>query len=192
MVSILISLEPFREGKKVTLIEEFDEFNIIQFVISGKVLIGFEMNHKRKYCIKFENKCIIGAYGATFNARASFIYTTYTPITGFFIRKEKWKQAIEDNKEIGLCMKKNIWIEYITRIKTKVNLAKKRAQQELAIRHDQELLNFTRNKEEVVIKNQRNDFCTPTTEKGWESSDSECEQLTKGVQEKLDSMVTQN
>ena len=91
MVSILTSLEPFREGKKVTLIEEFDEFNIIQFVISGKVLIGFKMNHKRKYCIKFENKCIIGAYGATFNARASFIYTTYTPITGFFIRKEKWK-----------------------------------------------------------------------------------------------------
>lgn len=126
MIAILTNLEPFREGKKVNIIEEFDEFNIINFVIKGTVLIGFDMNHVRRYCIQFKDKCIIGAYGATFNSRAAFIYTTLTPVEGFFIRKEKWKEALEDNGEIGICMKRNIWIEYLTRIKMKVNVAKKR------------------------------------------------------------------
>ena len=44
MISILTHLEPFREGKKVILINEFDEFCAIQFVLIGKVLIGFEIN----------------------------------------------------------------------------------------------------------------------------------------------------
>ena len=43
MITILKKLEPFREGRRVTLVEEFDEFDIIQFVIKGKILIGFDM-----------------------------------------------------------------------------------------------------------------------------------------------------
>ena len=126
MISVLTHLEPFREGKKVILINEFDEFCAIQFVLIGKVLIGFEINKVQKFCIKFTNKCIIGAYGATFNMRAAFIYKTMTPIEGFFIRKEAWLNSLKENDTIGKSMKKNIWLEYMTRIKMKVNLSKKR------------------------------------------------------------------
>jgi hypothetical protein len=33
---------------------------------------------------------VIGAYGATFNKRALFIYRTKTQCEGFFIRKRNW------------------------------------------------------------------------------------------------------
>ena len=51
MIEILKKLEPFKENKGVTLVEEFDEFDIIQFVIKGKILIGFDMQHQRKFCL---------------------------------------------------------------------------------------------------------------------------------------------
>lgn len=41
MLSILTNLEPFREGKKIDLVDEFEEFDIIQFVLKGKILVGF-------------------------------------------------------------------------------------------------------------------------------------------------------
>ena len=126
MISILTHLEPFREGKKAILINEFDEFNTIQFVLKGKLLIGFELNKVNRYCLQFNDKCIIGAFGATFNQRAAFIYKSMSPIEGFFIRKEAWQNALEENDSIGRSMKQNIWLDYMTRIKMKVNLAKKR------------------------------------------------------------------
>ena len=74
MIEILKNLEPFREKRNRILINEFDEFCAIQFVLHGSVLIGFELNKVNQYCIKYSDKCIIGAYGVTFNSRAAFIY----------------------------------------------------------------------------------------------------------------------
>ena len=89
-------------------------------------MIGYEINKVHRYCIKFTDKVIIGAYGATFNKRAAFIYKTMTPVEGFFIRKEAWQNSLHETDTIGKSMKKNIWLEYMTRIKMKVNLSKKR------------------------------------------------------------------
>ena len=88
---ILTHLEPFQEQKKTMMIDEFDEFTLIHFVHQGSMLIGFEINKETKYCLKYKDKCIIGAYGITFNRRAAFIYKTYTKIQGFFMRKSNWK-----------------------------------------------------------------------------------------------------
>ena len=150
MLSILTNLEPFREGKKIDLVDEFEEFDIIQFVLKGKILVGFTIQHERKFCIKFSDKGIIGAYGATFNKRAAFIYAASTPIEGFFVRKEKWKNALEENASVGSQMKKNIWLNYLTSIKVKINLQRKRACQLLNVREDTQLFNYCRDKKDYL------------------------------------------
>ena len=48
-------LEPRQEKKFVTLVEELDEINEIIFVTKGTIVIGYEINKQKRYCIKFEN-----------------------------------------------------------------------------------------------------------------------------------------
>jgi hypothetical protein len=91
MHSILYQLEPFEEPRRTELIEELEEFHVIQFIQKGTVLIGYEFNKQKRYCLKLKNRAVIGAYGVTFNHRARFIYTSLNRIEGFFIRKQAWK-----------------------------------------------------------------------------------------------------
>ena len=49
---------------------ELDEFGDIKFIQKGKVGIGFEINKQRKLVLQYKNKCIVGAYGTTFNRRS--------------------------------------------------------------------------------------------------------------------------
>ena len=97
MMDLCTSLEPYVEAKKVEIITELQEFNQIIFIQQGKVLVGFDINNERKYCIQFNDKCVIGAYGITWNQRAQFNYITGSPVKGFFIRKEKWVKILTDN-----------------------------------------------------------------------------------------------
>jgi hypothetical protein len=60
-------LEPFREKGYTVLKEELDEFNEIMYVNKGKVVIGYEVNKEKRYCIQYTDKVVIGAYGITFN-----------------------------------------------------------------------------------------------------------------------------
>ena len=70
MTSILLNLEPYFEHKKTDLVSELEEFSEILFIDKGKILVGFTINNERKYCIQFKDKCIIGAYGMTWNLRS--------------------------------------------------------------------------------------------------------------------------
>ena len=64
---MLSKLEPRFEKKKTPIIDELDEFNEIIFVTIGTVFIGYEINKVKNYCIKYTDKCVIGAFGCTFN-----------------------------------------------------------------------------------------------------------------------------
>ena len=80
MNALLTNLEPRKDAKHSILVDELDEFNEISFINKGKVVIGYEINKQRRYCIEFKDKCVIGAYGITFNKRAAFIYTALTNV----------------------------------------------------------------------------------------------------------------
>ena len=67
MCYVIQHLEPFEERKHVILANELDEFNEIMFVDKGKVVVGYEINKQKRYCIQFSNRCVIGAFGVTFN-----------------------------------------------------------------------------------------------------------------------------
>ena len=101
MFDMLQSLEPFFERKHVILINELEKFNVISFVIKGKVALGYEINKQKRYCVKYSDNIVIGAYGITFNMRAPFIYTCLSNIEGFFIRKINWVELINKHTAIA-------------------------------------------------------------------------------------------
>jgi len=45
----------------------------------------------------FKDKCIIGGYGLTWNQKAAFNYTSFTFVSGFFVRKKNWDQILAGN-----------------------------------------------------------------------------------------------
>ena len=51
MNSLLLHLEPRRDHKHSILVDELDEFNEISFINQGEVVIGYEINKQRRYCI---------------------------------------------------------------------------------------------------------------------------------------------
>jgi hypothetical protein len=129
MINLLLNLEAFIEERKVEIIAELDEFNQIIFIQQGKIVVGYEINNEKRNCLQFNDKCVIGAYGVTWSQRAQFNYHTASRVTGFFIRKSNWLDILSDpdSKDIIVVLKKNILLDYLTKIKMKVDLSKKRA-----------------------------------------------------------------
>lgn len=136
MTTLLMSLRPMQADRRTVLVEELDEFTEITFIHSGKVLIGFELNRQKHYCISYKDCCVIGAYGMTFKKRAQFVYTTQTAAKGFFIRKASWCDLMDSNKNIGYKFKQNILTDYWSKILIKVRLFRRRATEKVMERND--------------------------------------------------------
>jgi hypothetical protein len=71
-------LEPRKEEADVLLVEELDEFNEVIFFMKGFYCVGYSINNLNYYYPELFSTNVIGAYGATFNKRALFIYKTKT------------------------------------------------------------------------------------------------------------------
>jgi|APSaa5957512535_1039671.scaffolds.fasta_scaffold29661_2 hypothetical protein len=78
--------------------------------MQGFYKVGYTINNKDHYLPQQYSHNVIGAYGATFNKRAIFIYKTKTICTGYFIRKSEWLKIIYDPNvsKIVELMKKNL------------------------------------------------------------------------------------
>ena len=120
MLSILRSLEPRIEKKDSIIFEELDDINEVVFIERGQVDIGYELNKKKKYVLRYQDKTLIGAYNCTFNVRAIFSYRAKTDCTGFTIRKYIWMKILNDFGEIGDHVKDIVKEDYFTNIKDKV------------------------------------------------------------------------
>ena len=127
MMSILRKLEPRHYKKMTILVNELDENMEVVFIEKGQIMVGYEINKQKRYCLRYEDKCIIGAFGCTFNQRAQFIYLSKTESSGYSIRKSAWYEILSDNPEISSILKKNILMEHITQIRSKVLVKKKKA-----------------------------------------------------------------
>ena len=114
MLMVLTFLEPRFEQKHTIIVGELEEFNELIFVSRGTVVIGYEINKKKIYCIKYSNKCVIGAFEVTFNQRSAFIYTALTNIHGYSIRKQNWYKICNANPEMISIIKKNLAMLYVT------------------------------------------------------------------------------
>lgn len=87
MGAILRNLEPRKEEPDCVLVEELGEFNEVIFFMKGFYCVGYSINNQNHFYPELFSTNVIGAYGATFNKRALFMYKTKTQCEGFFIRK---------------------------------------------------------------------------------------------------------
>jgi hypothetical protein len=87
MSSLLLKLEPIFYTSGTIIVNELDEFSEISFCMSGKCVVGYEINNRKRYCIKYSDNFVIGAYDLTFNKRSMFIWRAVSYIEGYFIRK---------------------------------------------------------------------------------------------------------
>ena len=95
MVACLSNLEPQQFGKNEILFEELDEFSEIIFVLEDMYQMGYSINKKSFFRVKFKN-IPIGCYGITFKKKSHYTYKTIKHCEGFFIRKKNWLDILED------------------------------------------------------------------------------------------------
>ena len=128
MIAILSKLEPIFYNKGTKIYNELDEFGEINFITHGDVSVGFKINNFEQYPVKFKNRCVIGGFGVTFKQRSSFIYKATSNCKGLFIRRGNWHDILnEQDPEICKNFKKNICIDFILKIKSKLDIHKKKA-----------------------------------------------------------------
>lgn len=141
MLCLLRVLEPRREEKGVTLVRELDEFNEVYFFNRGIYEIGFEINHRCFFQLRYKNSNVIGAYGVTFNVRALFVYKTFSACEGFSIRKQNWiSEILEQNDTIMSVIKNSVKQDYETYVKRKLLQEKKKLIQRWMARSDYEAI----------------------------------------------------
>jgi hypothetical protein len=137
MFAVLKALEPIYYNKGAYIYKELDEFGEINFIQKGSVAIGFEINKKEVLPLLFKNRCCIGGFGVTFQMRSQFLYKAATYCTGFFIRREQWHDIMVSNDDdIIKTLKQNILIEFIWKIRSKLNIQKKKELQKYKTRSD--------------------------------------------------------
>ena len=136
MLEILTHLEPRFEAKGTVLFEELEEISEVIFVSKGLVDIGYEINKKKKYVLRYSNKVVIGAYNCCFNTRAAFIYRCKSDCSGYSIRKSEWKNILSEEPEIQHVIEKNVKDDYENHISSKVMRVKETQVKKLSKRSD--------------------------------------------------------
>lgn len=126
MTEVLKHLEPCHYARCHIVYNELDEFGEVIFIDRGTIMIGLEINKAKKFVIKLDNQCAIGAFGLTFNQRSRYIYKTVNEQAhGYYIRKEHWINMMSDYEEITSALKKNILMDYFMNIRVKMEFSRK-------------------------------------------------------------------
>ena len=90
------------------------------FISKGKIDIGYEINRKPTYALRFENGVVIGSYNCLFNRRSKFIYRCKTNCEGYSIKKSDWIEIICEDEEIKKYIHLNVETLYKSKIMKKV------------------------------------------------------------------------
>ena len=117
MYSVVLVLEPDYCNKRTIMLNELDEVHQITFVHKGDVGVGYELNKFNKIVLRFCSKCVIGAFYATYNMRANFLYYAITNIESYFIRRNVWVGILEENYLVTDDMKRRIREHYFFKMK---------------------------------------------------------------------------
>ena len=151
-MDVLRNLEPRFERAGTPIINELDEFGEIIFIQKGIILLGYEINKVRNHCIKMKDRCVIGAYGVTFNQRAVYIYYAHTNVEGFFLRRKVWLDLMEEYDELSTVIRQHVLLDYLMNIRTKMNVLKNKDIQGIIDREDHQTILAVQEKQ---MNNQR-------------------------------------
>ena len=90
MVEILNNLQPRVEMKDNIYLKKNEDVNEILFIQTGIIIIGFEFKNKVKYCVRLQNRGIVGANQVCFHRKTLFYYKIQKDVSGFTIYKPIW------------------------------------------------------------------------------------------------------
>ena len=114
-------LEPRFDVRGTVLYQELDEFGEITFVYKGTIIVGFAVNKKQNFCLKFKDHCIIGGFNTTFNRRALFIYKCQSDCHSYYIRKARWLDLLDEYPGLTERIKEGMWMIYHSQFKNKLS-----------------------------------------------------------------------
>ena len=128
MVCLLSSLEPRHEHADTILFDELDEVNEVIFFNRGSLDLGFEINRFKHFVLRIKDDLMLGAYNLACNKRTKYIYKTNSVCTGFFIRRENWKELVDNDEysEISQILVEQCKKYYQDNIQSKMKIEKKR------------------------------------------------------------------
>ena len=111
--------------KNDMIYQELDDINEITFIEKGHFDVGFELNKKKFFVLRF-NRNQIGKFEVTYNRKSSFLIRAYTDCVGFFIRKITWSKLAEKYPLFFQEIDKKIYVTFIHKIWSKIVAAKRR------------------------------------------------------------------
>lgn len=126
MKTIMMHLEPRHNLWQETLYLELDLVHEIIFFQSGSVDLGFEINKKKLFKLRFRNQFVVGAHEVSFDRRSMFIYKASTECNGFQIRKIYWRETLENFPALAIPIKTKILNDYYMKIRKPMMLQKRR------------------------------------------------------------------
>ena len=88
--------------------------------------MGYEIDSKRQFKLRFKNWNVIGAHYATFNKKAMFIAKTSSICTGYFIRKGQWQKILKSSPDIAKQLKFKILRDFNRQMRHPMMIQKQR------------------------------------------------------------------
>lgn len=106
MVSLMQMMEPRFMLTNTIIFHELDEVTEVLFFKNGSFDLGFELNGKHQYVLRYVNSAVpneknageaIGEYGCSLNKTSPFIIKAASFCDGFYIRKLYWSELLTEH-----------------------------------------------------------------------------------------------
>ena len=116
--------KPFEPYQCIT--NELDECLEIFFVLSGKFDVGYNINNRKFYRLRFVEGRMINAFNVHFDRRSEFMIRAFSFVNCFAYRKANWKQLMALYPDFERQIKITIFSLYEKQIR--IPMMKKRKQ----------------------------------------------------------------
>ena len=93
-MKLIENLEPRYFRSNTLLFGELDEIQEFYFVLAGVYDIGYEINNKKQYRLRYGPKTLIGAINIVLNIRSQIIVKTKSQLNCFGYRKHNWTKLM--------------------------------------------------------------------------------------------------
>jgi CRP-like cAMP-binding protein len=120
MTGLLANLQPRFELAGAIIFEELEEISEVIFIQKGNMDIGYELNKRKRFVLRFHNHSMVGAYNCSFNEPSIFIYKCQSNCEGYSIRKEEWINLLNMDEDINDWLREKVKSHYFKNIKYKV------------------------------------------------------------------------
>lgn len=116
MILILKALEPICFEAKAIISSIDEDVEEVIFIEQGSYDIGFNLNHMKRFKLRYGAKTVVGAFNVCFDKHQMFIYQTCVECKGYFVRKLRWKQIMEEFNDFDILMKRKVLFEFIVNV----------------------------------------------------------------------------